>query len=289
MARPSLAIAVGNYPHTAALRDGSVAISSADLDFVQVDPISRAFAPMIRENRYQISEMAIATFLMAKAWGKPLVLLPVTLAARAQQRALLCRADSSIRSPGDLLGKTVAIRSYSQTTALWLRGTLADTYGIAAGDVQWLTFEGAHVAEYEDPPFVRRASEGSKLDAMLHDGSADAAIFGLEIPSDPSFRCVFTDPDGDAALFERNNGSPPVNHMLVCHETVAEDCATDLVSAFAEARARAGVVPAAGWPQGRSALLAPVALAARYALAQGLLPRALSDDEIWSGLPAGVD
>ena len=59
------------------------------LDFADITPIHRAFAPMVREQRFDVSEMAIATFLQAKAYGKPLVLLPVVLAARFQQSALV--------------------------------------------------------------------------------------------------------------------------------------------------------------------------------------------------------
>lgn len=287
MERRTLTVAVGDYPHTAAIREGRVGIAGADVQVEQVAPISRAFAPMVREQRIQVSEMAIATFLMAKAWAKPLVLLPVTLAARAQERALLCRADGPVNGPGDLKGKSIAIRSYSQTTALWLRGTLEDGYGVAASDIDWMTFEGAHVAEYDDPPFVRRIEPG-KLDELLRSGKGDAAIFGLDIPTgDPDLRCVFPDPDAEASAFVATHGSPPINHVLVCAAAVA-DRAADIVAAFRQSLELAGDVPAATWPQNRSALQGLVALAARYAYAQGLLPRMLSNDEIWDGLPDGV-
>src|SRR5215207_11162798 len=107
-------------------------------------------APMVREQRFDVSEIAIATFLQAKAHGKPLVLLPVVLAARFQQSALLCRADRDIRGPGDLAGRRVGVRAYSQTTGVWLRGILADAYGVPPEEVRWITFEDAHVAEVRD-------------------------------------------------------------------------------------------------------------------------------------------
>ena len=117
----TLSIAMGKHPHTGALRDGAVASSLVALDFADIAPIHRAFAPMVREQRFDVSEMAIATFLQAKAYGKPLVLLPVVLSARFQQSALLCRADSDIGGPCDLIGCRVGVRAYSQTTGLWLR------------------------------------------------------------------------------------------------------------------------------------------------------------------------
>jgi len=92
-----LSVALGRYPHNGALLDGRMAPVLASLDLAEIRPISRAFAPMVRERRFDVSEMAIVTFLMAKAWGKPLVLLPVAVAARFQEAALLCRADGAIR------------------------------------------------------------------------------------------------------------------------------------------------------------------------------------------------
>lgn len=149
-----LRTAIGRYPHTAAIRDGAVASELVAFDFVDVPTIHQAFAPMVREQRFDVSEIAIATFLQAKAYRKPLVLLPVVLAARFQQSALLCRSDGDIRSPGDLVGRRVGVRAYSQTTGVWLRGILADEHGIRPEAVRWVTFEDAHVAEYRDPPLL---------------------------------------------------------------------------------------------------------------------------------------
>jgi hypothetical protein len=92
-----LSAAIGRTPRTEALFTGAVASPRLRLDLAPVPVISRAFAPMVREGRYDVSEMAIATFLMAKAAGKDLVLLPAVLAARFQEGALLCRTGGEIR------------------------------------------------------------------------------------------------------------------------------------------------------------------------------------------------
>ena len=122
----SLSVAVGDYPHTQALKSRRIASAALQLEFAEVTPINRAFAPMVRERRFDVCEMAIATFLQAKAYGKELVLLPIAMAARFQESALLCRVDSAIRGPADLAGRRVGVRAYSQTTGMWLRGLLAD-------------------------------------------------------------------------------------------------------------------------------------------------------------------
>src|SRR5689334_2504452 len=192
--RAVLRAAIGNYPHTAALRDGRISSERLSLDFVELAPINRAFAPMLREGRFDVSEIAIASFLQAKAYDKPFVLLPVVLAARFQEPALLCFAGSAIRGPGDLVGRRVGVRAYSQTTGVWLRGSLADAPGVPPQAVRWVTFEDAHVAEYRDPPWVERAPVGADLMGMLRQGALDAIIVGNDVPADPTLRTVFPDP-----------------------------------------------------------------------------------------------
>lgn len=281
----ALRLALGRYGHTAALLDGSIASPGLALEFAEVQPISRAFAPMVRELRFDVSEMAIATFLMARAWGKPLVLLPVCVAARFQEGALLCRADSDIRGPADLRGRRVGVRAYSQTTGLWLRGRMQEAHGVAPEDIAWVTFEDAHVAEYRDPPFVERAAPGTDMLAMLHGGELDAAIFGNDLPADPGLRPVFPDPEAAGRAFQAAHGFVPVNHLVVVQRRIAEARPDLLAELFAMFCAAAGASPL---PQGRAALDPAVALATRYAREQALLPRDIAPDEAWEGLPAGI-
>ena len=80
------------------------------------------------------------------------------------------------------------MRAYSQTTGMWLRGILADEYGVRPEQVRWITFEGAHVAEYQDPPWAERAPPGKELLTMLREGELDAVIVGNDVPDDP--RCA---------------------------------------------------------------------------------------------------
>ncbi|MCS6931222.1 MAG: ABC transporter substrate-binding protein [Acetobacteraceae bacterium] len=276
-----LRAAFGRYAHTAPLLDGERRSPLLDLRFEPVAPISRAFAPMVRQGRFDASEMAIATFLMAKAAGKPLVLLPVALAARFQEGALLCRADGPVRGPADLAGRRIGVRAYSQTTGMWLRGVLAESFGLRPEAMRWVTFEDAHLAEYRDPPFCERAPAGAELAAMLRRGETDAAIFGNELPEDPAFRPVFPDPEAAGEAFRARYGCMPVNHLAVVRQEIAErhpEAVAELVRLLAS--------PAL--PHGRAALWPAIALASRWCAEQGLTPRVLPPEEVWAGLPAGV-
>ena len=290
---PVLRAAIGTYKHTAALKSGQVASTKLRLDFANVSPVNRAFAPMVREGRFDVCEMAIATFLQAKAYGKKLVLLPVTVAARFQEGALLCRRGSAIGGPADLAGRRVGVRAYSQTTGMWLRGVLAEDYGVRPEQVRWVTFEDAHVAEYRDPPWAERAPSGMELLPMLRAGELDAVIVGNDVPDDPDLRTAFPDPAKAAEAFWRKHRVVPVNHVVTVRRELAEsrpDLVAELLRMFHDAKAAVPPAPdgRGALPMGRAALRPAIGLALRYATEQGLLPRPVEAEELWDGLPTGA-
>ena len=283
-------VAIGNYPHTAALKSGAVKSDALQLEFPEIKPVNRAFAPMARELKFDVSEMAIATFLQAKAYGKKLTLLPLVMAARFQEAALFRLKSSDIRSPADLKGKRVGVRAYSQTTGLWVRGLLSDQFGVAPTDVAWTTFEGAHVLEYPDPPFVKRAEAGKELVKMLHGGELDAIIVGNDVPDDPELTTVFTDPKAAADIFWDKHGFVPINHVVVArteHALNDPESLRLLIGLFEASKIASGRPKPErdNCPFGRTAMEPALIMAMRLALEQGLLPHPQSLSELWENSP----
>ena len=151
--------------------------------------------------------------------------------------------------------------------------------------VRWITFEDAHVAEYQDPPWTERAPKGADMLAMLKSGELDAAIFGNDVPADPALRTVFPDLEAAAAAFRAAHGFEPVNH-LVC---VTQDVATRHPDAVAEiVQALGRCTAGSGLPFGRAALRPAIERAIANCTEQGLLPQPLGLDEVWGGLPPGI-
>ncbi len=272
--RAPLHLAIGRTPRTEALFAGDPGLVLA-----AIPNINRAFAPMVREGRFEASELAIATFLMAKAAGAPLVLLPVILAARHPEGSMLVRRDGPVRAPADLRGRRVGVRAYSQTTGLWLRGILAEAHALPPEAMRWVTFEDAHVAGYRDPPWAERAPPGSDMLAMLLAGDLDAAIFGNEGADSDALTPVFADATAAGAEFRAAHGFTPINHLLVARADVAE-ARPDVLSALLAKLRDSGIAP-----QRRAALSPALAAAARLCHAQGLTPRTLTLHEIWAGTP----
>ena len=154
----TLRIAIGDYPHTLPLKRGQITSPTLKLDFVEVKPMHTAFKPMVREHAYDASEMALVTYLQAKVHNKGLQLLPAAMLARLQHGTMLFNAERGTLKPADLAGRRIGVRSYSQTTGVWIRGILENDYGVDMSRVQWVTFEDSHVAEAKDPATAIRAA-----------------------------------------------------------------------------------------------------------------------------------
>ena len=283
----TLRIALGDYPHTLPLKRGEIASPWLKLDFIEVKPLYQAFKPMVREHAYDASEIALATYFQAKEHNKGLTLLPAAMLARFQHGTMLFNADRGKLSPFDLPGKRIGVRSYSQTTGVWIRGILENDYGIDLSGVQWVTFEDGHVAEARDPPGVIRARADQDITDMLIAGELDAAIYGAALPKDPRLQSVIPDPDDAARAWYAKHGLVPVNHMVVVTDELARSnpkAVAELYRLLEEGRKAAGV-PAAGkldtTPFGRDANRRCLDLLISYCAQQKLISRRLNFDELW--------
>ncbi len=216
-----LSTLLGDYPVTRALRTGAIRSEYVSLDFADVKVPSSAFKRVVRQLDFDVAELAIVTFLIAKAHGKPLALLPAVIMARFQHPLILYNIERGPLAPGDLAGRRVGVRSYSVTTGAWIRGILADDYGLDIERVKWVTFEEAHVAEFRDPPSVERAPEGRKILDMLLAGDIDAAIVGDAAVPDARIRPLIADPAAAASAWHRKYGALQINHLVVVKESLS--------------------------------------------------------------------
>jgi 4,5-dihydroxyphthalate decarboxylase len=219
-AKLKLQTMLGNYPNTKALKSGEIRSDLVDLDFVEVKVANNLFKKIVREAAYDVAELAIVTYLQARTYGKPYVLLPAVVVGRGQHHTIAYNADRGVLKPSELAGKRVGVRAYTVTTSTWVRGILAQDYGVDLGKVEWITFEDPHVAEYRDPDAVKRAPPGKELVQMLLDGELDAAVVGDKLP-DPRLRHLIPDAEVVARKWAESHGGVPINHMVVLREDIA--------------------------------------------------------------------
>jgi len=281
----TLRIALGDYPHTLPLKRGEIASPWLKLDFVEVKPMHKAFKPMVREHAFDASEMALVTAIQAKAYGKGLTLLPAPMLSRFQHGTVLHNTERGPLTPADLPGKRIGVRSYSQTTGVWIRGILENDYGVDLSGVEWVTFEDGHVAEAKEPDGVVRAKPGQDITQMLIDGELDAAIYGAAVPGDPRLKSAIPDPDAEARAWYGKHKLVPVNHMVVVTDEVAQSKPEAVAELYRllEAGKKAAGQPAAldTIPFGKEANRPCLDLLISYAVQQRLIPDPLAADKLW--------
>jgi 4,5-dihydroxyphthalate decarboxylase len=223
-----------------ALKDGSVTPKTFAFDFEEVDPLIAAFRRMVRGLEFDICEMAITTYVCAKAHGKRMTAVPVFLVRAFHHGAILVNSKAGIGRPKDLEGKKVGVnRGYTVTTGVWARSILQEEHGVDLSKITWVLSGDEHVAEYRPPANVVPIEPGKKMGDMLASGELAAAI-GVEATS-PDVKPLIPNAldAGLAAL--RRNGHYPINHLVVIKdELIAKypDLAADVFNAFAEAKRR---------------------------------------------------
>ena len=267
---------LGDHPGTAALKSGSLKSDLVEFDFVDYSPTNKGFKPMVRDGAFDVSEMAIVTYLMAKSFGKPMVLMPDVVVARFQHGHALYNAKRSMLEPADLNGKRVGIRSFTTTTGAWLRGILANDYGVDLNSVDWVTFEDAHVAEFKDT--TKRAPAGKQIVQMLVDGELDAVLGEKSEHAD--LKPLFADVAAEERAWAAMHKIVPINHMVVVSQSLCEKNPEAVREVHRLLSASAEASPAA--PRFTSdEMRRSLELIIRYTAQQGLIPRAFSVDELF--------
>jgi 4,5-dihydroxyphthalate decarboxylase len=267
---------LGDHPGTAALKNGSIRSDLVEFDFVDYSPTNKGFKPMVREQAFDVSEMAIVTYLMAKSVGKPMVLLPDVVVARFQHGHALYNAKQGTLKPADLNGKRVGIRSFTTTTGAWLRGILANDYGVDLDSIDWVTFEDAHVAEFRDT--TKRAPAGKPIIQMLIDGELDAVLG--EKSQHPDLKPLFPDVAAEEKAWFARHGAVPINHMVVVRQELFDkhpDVVREVHRLLSEAAGGSAAAPRFNAGEMRRSLEMIIG----YTAQQGLIPRAFTVDELF--------
>jgi 4,5-dihydroxyphthalate decarboxylase len=262
---------IGDYPVTKQFRT-----RTDRFEFAQYQgSVATAFKRVVRNLEFDVAEMAIMTFLVAKAFDKPYRLLPFVVMARYQHPYLV--TAKSLR-PKDLEGRRVGVRSYSVTTGAWVRGILMEDHGVDLSRIQWITFEEAHVAEFRDPPNVQRAPAGKDINAMVLSGELDAAILGA-VPTDPKLEPVIPDPEAAGKRWGEKHGAIQLNHLVGVKNTVSRTTADEVYEMLLESKEAAGNPPTL--PHGLEANRRNLEIAIDVAYKQNMIPRKYKVEELF--------
>jgi 4,5-dihydroxyphthalate decarboxylase len=278
---------LADYPVTRALKSGELRSDLVKFDFVGPKVANQGFKPMVRESAFDAGELAIVTFLQAKVYGKPLALMPAVVMGRFQHQCIVNNAARGELKPKDIEGRRVGIRSYTQTTGVWVRGILQHEYGVDLSRVTWVCNDDAHLAEYRDPPTVERLPSGAKkVDEMLLDGELDAAILGTDLSNEPRVRYLIPDHQKAARAWCEKYRAVPINHLFVVKQELADsrpDVISEIYRLLLASKQAAPPHPTGidFHPFGIEAVRPGLELAIQYAFEQQVIPRRFSVDELF--------
>ena len=221
-----------------ALKDGTVKPRICELEFVEVEPLIDAFRRMVRGLEFDVSEMAMTTYITARAHGTRFTGLPIFLVRAFHHGAIVYNTKSGIKGPRDLEGRKVGVnRGYTVTTGLWARGVLQHQYGVDLDTITWVLSGDEHVAGYRPPSNVVPIEKGKKMADLVASGELPAAI-GVEVES-PDVKPLIANAGEQGLDALRSRGHYPINHLMVVKDEVLDahaDLAPDLFNAFAEAK-----------------------------------------------------
>jgi 4,5-dihydroxyphthalate decarboxylase len=244
-----ITLACERYDRTEALRDGRVRPAGVDLTYLP-QQVEETFFRMARFGEFDAAEMSLSSYVVGLTRGAPFVAIPVFPSRLFRHSGIYVSAASGIREPRDLVGKRVGLAEYQLTANVWIRGILADEYGVPVESVTYRT-GGLHSPgrveklKVDLPPDVRVEPIGPArtLSEMLATGEIDA-LYTPRTPEsfvrgDRGVRRLF-DPAGPAEEdYFRRTGIFPIMHVVVLRRDVYERnrwLARSLFDAFAEAK-----------------------------------------------------
>lgn len=238
--RLALRIVTGTYGLTRVLKQDPAMRGGLDLEFIEFDSIPAAMRRQVRDLEFDICEMALTTYLCARAVGKPITAIPIFVTRNFHHWAAFRHIDTGIRVPKDLEGRQVAVnRGYTVTTGLWVRAVLQHEYDVDLERVTWLPTDEEHVAEYRAPPTVDYRFRGRTVeDVMLNEG-VGAAVGDVRSIA-PEIKPLIPEAREAGYAYYRKTGIYPINHMITVSQAALAarpTLARELFAVFAAAKA----------------------------------------------------
>jgi 4,5-dihydroxyphthalate decarboxylase len=247
--RLDLTLGCGEYDRTRALVDGRVRVEGVDLRYVALEP-EEVFFRMARHEEFDAAEFSLSSYVVTLCRDAPFVAIPVFPSKRFRHSCIFVNARAGIGSPADLIGRTVGIPEWQLTAIVWIRGMLAEHYGVPVGSVRYRT-GGLHEPGRTEklpvslPPEIDISPipPGRVLSDMLAAGEIDA-LYSPRPPrslvaGDGAVRCLFADPREEEREYFKQTGIFPVMHTIVLRRdvyTAHRWLATSLTKAFTAAK-----------------------------------------------------
>jgi 4,5-dihydroxyphthalate decarboxylase len=245
-----LTMALSHYDRHLPFFDGSVRVEGADVEVLEVgqsNPLKHGqdrHERMIQKAEFDICELSLSSYLMAKSLGMPFTAVPVFPRRLFSLSQIWINTDAGINSPQDLVGKKVGLSTFQTTLSVLAKGDLQTEYNVPWRKIHWI------ISKEEAVPFsaeagvrMELAAPGKKMGPMLEQGE----IAALMVPHPPKealrgskkIRRLFTNPKEEEIRYFRKNGYYPIMHLVAIKDAVLSEhpaIAKSVVAAFEKAK-----------------------------------------------------
>ena len=321
MSKLALTVACDDYDRVRALRDGDVQVEGCEVNFLSLIP-EETFFRHNQNDQFDVCEMSVSRYLMRRSRNTlPYVAIPTFVSRVFRHNAIYVRTDRSIKEPADLSGRIVGVPEYQMTAALWVRGMLADEYGVKPADIRWrsggLRMAGRREMLKLDLPKeieLKQIPADHTLLELFDAGELDALISPYAPPSftagDPRIARLFPNYREAEREYFRKTRLFPIMHLVVVRQRLvdsnpwlpsslfkafvrAKDLAVSKLSEFgsnfatlpwlaAEVQLTRELMGEDYWPYGIEANRKTLEAMTRYSFEHGLSARRMLVDELFA-------
>lgn len=227
-----ISLACWDYDRAMPILDGRIGVDGFDIR-AEVQPPGTLFPLAVGDAPYDVTEFSFASYVIQTARGTcKYIGLPVYLSRAFRHGAIYVRTDSGIETAKDLEGRIVGVPEYAMTLAVWVRGILADDFGVDVSKLKYRTGglnEPGRVERLKlDLPGdidLQPLGPETSLNAAMLAGDLDAIIAPAPprafADGDPAVRRLI-DPAGPAERdYVARTGIFPIMHILAVRKDIA--------------------------------------------------------------------
>jgi 4,5-dihydroxyphthalate decarboxylase len=320
MKKLPLTLACWDYDRTRALASGLVQPEGIELTYLPLG-MPESFFRMLHHGEFHVSEMSFSWYTRTRFFDRPpFIAIPCFPSRMFRHSSIYVHAASGISEPADLVGRRVGVPEYQMTAAVWIKGTLAEHYGVPVNSVSYFTGGLREPGRTElpmnlpDDIQIESIGPGRTLSEMLEAGEIDA-LYTAEAPEtfqsgSPNVRRLFEDYASEEREYFKRTGIFPIMHTIVVRNDVYEEnpwVAQSLMKALEEAKRRAyedlvemtalkytlpwltseveetkAVMGEDFWPYGLEANRSTLTTFLRYSYEQALLPERVEPEALFA-------
>jgi 4,5-dihydroxyphthalate decarboxylase len=250
MANVKLTMALSHYDRHIPFFDGSVRVDGVDLSILQVgqsEPLRDGrdrHERMLQKGEFDISELSLSSYLMAKSRGMPFTAIPVFPRRLFSLSQMWVKVDAGIRSPQDLVGKKVGLSTFQTTLSVLAKGDLQTEYNVSWRNIDWVVSkEEAVPFKAQEGVHIELVAPGKKMGAMLERGEISALMVPhppeQALKGSPKIRRLFADPKQEEVKYFHKNGFYPIMHVVAFRDEVLAKhpwLARNVMAAFDKAK-----------------------------------------------------